>query len=42
VAISYLGVAVILFGCAKYAVVAPKPAEMAGHEQMHAVSGSAS
>jgi AGZA family xanthine/uracil permease-like MFS transporter len=42
VAISYVGVAVILFGCAKYAAVAPKPAEMAGHEQMHAVSGSAS
>jgi adenine/guanine/hypoxanthine permease len=42
VAISYLGVAVILFGCAKYAVVAPKPAEMPGHEALHAASGSAS
>jgi len=41
VAISYLGVAVILFGCAKYAVVTPKPVEMAGHEPLHAASGSA-
>ncbi len=41
VAISYLGVAVILFGCAKYAAVAPKPAELAGHEALHAASGSA-
>jgi adenine/guanine/hypoxanthine permease len=41
VAISYLGVAVILFGCAKYAAVAPKPAEMPGHEALHAASGSA-
>ncbi len=42
VAISYLGVAVILFGCAKYAAVAPKPAETAGHEQLHPVSSSVS
>ena len=41
VAISYLGVAVILFGCAKYAAVAPKPAEIPGHEALHAASGSA-
>jgi len=40
VAISYLGVAAILFGCAKYAAVAPKPAEMLGHETMHAAQGS--
>jgi AGZA family xanthine/uracil permease-like MFS transporter len=41
VAISYLGVAAILFGCAKYAAVAPKPAEMLGHETMHVAPGSA-
>jgi hypothetical protein len=33
---------VILFGCAKYAAVAPKPVEMPGHEPLHAASGSAS
>jgi AGZA family xanthine/uracil permease-like MFS transporter len=38
VAISYLGVAVILFGCAKYAAVAPKAAELPAHEQLHAAS----
>ena len=32
----------LLLGCAKYAVVTPKPAEMAGHEPLHAASGSAS
>ena len=42
VAISYLGVAVILFGCAKYAVITPKLAEMPGHEALHVASGSAS
>jgi AGZA family xanthine/uracil permease-like MFS transporter len=42
VAISYLGVAVILFGCAKYAAVMPKPVGMPGHEPLHAASGSAS
>jgi adenine/guanine/hypoxanthine permease len=42
VAISYLGVAVILFGCAKYATVMPKPVEMPGHEPLHAASSSAS
>jgi AGZA family xanthine/uracil permease-like MFS transporter len=31
VAISYLGVAAVLFGCAKYAAAAPKPAEMREH-----------
>ena len=31
VAIGYLGVAAILFGCAKYAAAAPKPAEMHQH-----------
>jgi len=41
VAVSYLGVAVILFGCAKYAAVVPKPAETARHEQLHPVSSSA-
>jgi len=41
VAISYLGVAIILFGCAKYAAVTPKPAESAGHEQLHPASSSA-
>ncbi len=29
VAVSYLGIAAILFGCAKFAVATPKPAEFA-------------
>ncbi len=35
VAVSYLGIAAILFGCAKFAAVAPRPAEM---PQGHAMS----
>jgi AGZA family xanthine/uracil permease-like MFS transporter len=31
VAVSYLGVAALLLGCARFAVVAPKPTELAAH-----------
>ena len=40
VALAYLGVAGVLFGCAKYATVTPKPVEM--HESHGAVGQLAS
>ena len=41
VAMSYVGVAVILFGCARYATLAAKPAEATPHG-LHPLSSSAS